>query len=90
MGIWSCIGTSIEEVKNSLYQGISGIGIDQDRLDYGYRSGLTGIVQRPQLKGVLDRRTRMGLSEEAEYAFMASKDAFRWPVSMMPICYPTK
>lgn len=76
MGIWSCIGTSIEEVKNSLYQGISGIGIDQDRLDYGYRSGLTGIVQRPQLKGVLDRRTRMGLSEEAEYAFMASKDAF--------------
>ena len=77
MGIWSCIGTSIEEVKNSLYQGISGIGIDQDRLDYGYRSGLTGIVQRPQLKGVLDRRTRMGLSEEAEYAFMASKDAFQ-------------
>ena len=77
MGIWSCIGTSIEEVRNSLYQGISGIGIDQDRLDYGYRSGLTGIVQRPQLKGVLDRRTRMGLSEEAEYAFMASKDAFQ-------------
>ena len=77
MGIWSCIGTSIEEVKNSLYQGISGIGIDQDRLDYGYRSGLTGIVQRPQLKGVLDRRTRMGLSEEAEYAFMASKDAYQ-------------
>lgn len=77
MGIWSCIGTSIEEVKNSLYQGISGISIDQDRLDYGYRSGLTGIVQRPQLKGVLDRRTRMGLSEEAEYAFMASKDAFQ-------------
>ena len=77
MGIWSSIGTSIEEVKNSLYQGISGIGIDQDRLDYGYRSGLTGIVQRPQLKGVLDRRTRMGLSEEAEYAFMASKDAFQ-------------
>jgi len=77
MGIWSCIGTSIEEVKNSLYKGISGIGIDQDRLDYGYRSGLTGIVQRPQLKGVLDRRTRMGLSEEAEYAFMASKDAFQ-------------
>ena len=76
MGIWSCLGTSIEEVKNSLYNGKSGIGIDQDRLDYGFRSGLTGIVQRPQLKGLLDRRTRMGLSEEAEYAFMASKDAF--------------
>ena len=76
MGIWSCLGTSIEEVKESLYTGKSGIGLDQDRLDYGFRSGLTGIVKRPQLKGVLDRRTRMGLSEEAEYAFMASKDAF--------------
>ncbi len=76
MGIWSCIGTSIDEVTESLYTGRSGIGLDQDRLDYGYRSGLTGIVKRPQLKGVLDRRTRTGMSEEAEYAYMASKDAF--------------
>ena len=77
MGIWSCLGTSLEEVKESLYQGKSGIGVDQDRIDYGFRSGLTGIVERPVLKGLLDRRTRMGLSEEAEYAFMASRDAFQ-------------
>ncbi len=77
MGIWSCLGTNLEEVCHSLYHGISGIGIDQDRIEYGFRSGLTGIVKRPQLKGLLDRRTRMGLSEEAEYAFMASKEAFQ-------------
>ena len=77
MGIWSCLGTNLEEVKESLYNGKSGIGVDQDRMEYGFRSGLTGIVQRPQLKGLLDRRTRMGLSEEAEYAFMASKEAFQ-------------
>ena len=76
MGIWSCLGTSVDEVKNSLFTGKSGIGIDNERLEYGFRSGLTGIVKRPQLKGILDRRTRMGLSEEAEYAFMASRDAF--------------
>ena len=76
MGIWSCIGTCLAEVKDSLYHGKSGIGLDQERLDYGYRSGLTGIVKRPLLKGVLDRRTRMGLSEEAEFAYMASKEAF--------------
>ncbi len=76
MGIWSCLGNNVEEVRQSLYTGRSGIGLDQDRLDYGFRSGLTGIVARPQLKGVLDRRTRVGLSEEAEYAFMASKEAF--------------
>ena len=77
MGIWSCIGTNIDEVKTSLYNGVSGIGVDDDRLAYGFRSGLTGMVKRPQLKGMLDRRTRMGLSEEAEYAFMASKEAFQ-------------
>ena len=77
MGIWSCLGTNLEEVRHSLYHGISGIGVDQDRIDYGFRSGLTGMVKRPQLKGLLDRRTRMGLSEEAEYAFMASKEAFQ-------------
>ena len=77
MGIWSCLGTNLEEVRHSLYHGISGIGIDQDRIDYGFRSGLTGMVKRPQLKGLLDRRTRMGLSEEAEYVFMASKEAFQ-------------
>ena len=77
MGIWSCLGTNLEEVCHSLYHGISGIGIDQDRIDYGFRSGLTGIVKRPQLKGLLDRRTRMGLSEEAEYAFMPSKEDFQ-------------
>ena len=76
MGIWSCLGKDVDEVRQSLYEGKSGIGIDQDRLDYGFRSGLTGILERPQLKGILDRRTRVGLSEEAEYAYMASKQAF--------------
>ena len=76
MGIWSCIGQNVDIVRQSLYAGKSGIGIDPDRLEYGFRSGLTGIVERPQLKKILDRRTRVGLSEEAEYAFMASKEAF--------------
>lgn len=77
MGIWSCLGTSLEEVKESLYNGKSGIGLDEERLTYGYRSGLTGIVEKPVLtKKDLDRHTRAGLSEEAEYAFMASRQAF--------------
>ena len=76
MGIWSCLGDNIEQVKESLYQGKSGIGVDSIRLEYGYRSGLTGLVNRPKLKGVIDRRQRISLSEEAEYAFMAAKEAF--------------
>lgn len=76
MGIWSCLGTNIDEVRESLYNGKSGIGIDEHRKEYGYRSPLTGIVEKPQLKKLIDRHTRAGLPEEAEYAFMASKQAF--------------
>lgn len=77
MGIWSCLGTDIETVKESLYQGKSGIGLDQDRLSYGYRSGLMGIVAKPVItKKDLDRHIRAGMSVEAEYAFMASRQAF--------------
>ena len=76
MGIWSCLGQNLNEVKESLHAGRSGIGVEKERLEYGYRSGLTGIVPRPQLKSTLDRRMRVGLSEEAEYAYMASRQAF--------------
>lgn len=76
MGIWSCLGYNVDEVRQSLYEGKSGIGLEPERLDYGYQSGLTGIVKLPQLKGVIDRRLRRGFSEEAEFAFMASKEAF--------------
>ncbi|GHT77626.1 hypothetical protein FACS189463_3830 [Bacteroidia bacterium] len=61
----------------SLYQGKSGIGIDEMRKNYGYRSPLTGIVERPVLKGVLDRRLRIGLPEQGEYAYMATIEALR-------------
>ena len=76
IGIWSCLGTNIEDVKTSLYEGRSGIGVEQERITYGYQSALTGIVEKPVLKGLLHRRLRVGLSEEAEYAYMAAREAF--------------
>lgn len=76
MGIWSCLGNNLSEVTESLREGRSGIGFDPDRLLYGFRSGLTGIVSKPDLKNIVDRRTRMGLSQQAEYAVMASREAF--------------
>lgn len=77
MGIWSCLGTDIKTVKDSLYNGKSGIGLLPERLEYGYRSGLSGIVEVPVItKQMLDRHTRAGMSEEAQYAYMASRQAF--------------
>lgn len=77
MGIYSCIGKNLDEVKESLYTGRSGIGIEQIRSEYGYRSPLTGILERPQLKGVLDRKLRNNLAEEGEYAYVATVQALQ-------------
>lgn len=76
-GIWSCLGQNLDQVRESLFAGKSGVGIDPERKEYGYRSALTGIVSQPVLKGVLDRRLRAGMSQEAEYAFMAASQAFK-------------
>ena len=76
MGIWSCIGRNKAEVSASLRAGKSGIGYDAARKEYGFRSPLTGIVETPDLKALLHRRLRTGMSQEAMYAYMASREAF--------------
>ena len=76
MGIWSCIGKNQSEVYASLRAGRSGIGYDPARKEYGYHSPLTGIVETPDLKPLLPRRMRVGMSQEAMYAYMASREAF--------------
>ena len=75
MGIWSCIGQDLQTVTESLRQGLSGIGVQPERKALGYHSLLSGIVPRPDLKPLLDRRLRNTLSEEAEYAYMATREA---------------
>ena len=77
MGIYSCIGTTLEEVKESLYNGKSGIGVDKKREEMGYISSLTGILPTPDIKKLLDRRKRMCLPEQGAYAFLATLDAFK-------------
>jgi 3-oxoacyl-[acyl-carrier-protein] synthase-1 len=77
IGAWSCLGKNIEEVKHSLFTGKSGIGFSQERKDLGYRSALTGIVERPVLKSLLDRRQRISLGEPAEFAYMATIEALK-------------
>ncbi len=77
IGIYSCIGKNLEEVNQSLFTGKSGVILDPKRKEMGYRSGLTGYVERPKLKGVLDRRARIMLAEQGEYAFMSTVEALK-------------
>lgn len=75
IGIYSCLGTSIDKVKESLYNGQSGIGTDPLRKELGFRSSLTGILPKPELKELLKRRLRIGLAEQGEYAYLATLQA---------------
>ena len=77
IGIYGCIGKNLEEVNQSLHEGKSGVILDQKRKEMGYRSGLRGHVERPKLKGVLDRRARVMLAEQGEYAYMSTVEALK-------------
>lgn len=77
MGIYSTIGKNLEEVTDSLFKGKSGIVIDPKREEYGFRSALTGAINRPNLKGILPRRERIGLPEQGEYAYIATMEALK-------------
>lgn len=77
MGIYSVLGKNVEEVRESLYAGKSGIIFDPVRKEMGFRSALTGMVERPILKGTLDRRMRVGLPVQGEYAYIATVEALQ-------------
>lgn len=77
MGIWSCLGTTLDAVRDALYEGHSGIVVDPVRIGLGFRSPLTGKVEEPQLKGELPRSQRVYMPEQAQYAYCATRDALK-------------
>ena len=76
MGIWSCIGQDLQTVTESLRKGESGVIFVPDRIKHGLHGGLVGNVLRPNLKPLLPRKFRDTMSEDAEYAYMAARQAF--------------
>lgn len=75
MGIWSCLGKTLEEVRDSLYNGKSGIIFNRDRKEAGFRSALCADIERPDLKPFVSRNLRQFMPEEAQYAYMATRSA---------------
>src|SRR5574344_97846 len=77
MGIWSCLGKTLDEVRDSLYEGRSGIVFDPERKEIGFRSALTGKVEVPDLKKELSRSQRVFMPQQAKFAYCATRDALR-------------
>lgn len=77
LGIYSCLGTNLDEVLDALYNGKSGIIFDPARKELGFRSGLTANVPTPDLKGVIHRNQRVYMPQEAKYAYVATCEAMK-------------
>ena len=77
MGIYSCLGENLDEVKESLYAGKSGIIFDSERKEFGYRSALTGMVKDPEIKKLLNRRQRVSMGQESKFAYIATLEALK-------------
>jgi len=77
MGIYSCLGKTLDEVRESLYNGKSGIVFAPERKEMGFRSALTAKLEEPELKKLLSRSQRVYMPEQAKYAYCATLDALR-------------
>ena len=77
MGIYSCLGKTLDEVRESLYNGKSGIIFVPERKEMGFRSALTAKLEEPDLKKMLSRSQRVYMPEQAKYAYCATVDALR-------------
>ncbi len=77
IGIYSCLGKTLDEVRDSLYTGKSGIIFDPVRKEMGFRSALTAHLEIPDLKKELSRSQRAYMPEQAKYAYCATVDALR-------------
>ena len=76
MGSVSCIGNNLEEISNSLRQGISGISKNDEYNDLGFRSKVSGSVLI-DLKGLIDRKLFRFMGEAAAYSYLSALDALR-------------
>jgi len=73
MGITSCLGNTLEDVKDSLYEAKSGIEFDQEWADLGIKSNVRG---RPSLtdadfKELIPKQSLRFMGTNAKYCYIA-------------------
>ena len=76
MGSISCIGNNLDEISNSLKQGISGISKNDEYNDLGFRSKVSGSISI-DLKDLIDRKLFRFMGEAAAYSYISALDALR-------------
>ncbi len=74
IGIVSCLGNDIQTVGTALREGRSGIVIDPQRVDLGFRSPLTGQINDFDFS-VLSRKQRKSMPDFAVWTYKTAVDA---------------
>jgi 3-oxoacyl-[acyl-carrier-protein] synthase-1 len=75
VGIISCLGCDSQTVTAALRAGRSGIVVDEQRLELGFRSPLTGRINDFDEKKVLSRKERKTMPDFAVQAYAAAQQA---------------
>ena len=74
VGIKSCIGSTYDEVLNSLKNGKSGITGNETYKEMGFRSQVSGSVDI-NFAELIDRKLYRFMGEASAYSYLAAKDA---------------
>jgi 3-oxoacyl-[acyl-carrier-protein] synthase-1 len=74
IGIVSCLGNDLQTVGESLRAGRSGIVVDPQRTELGFRSPLTGLVQNLD-SSILSRKQRKSMPEFAVWSYASAISA---------------
>jgi 3-oxoacyl-[acyl-carrier-protein] synthase-1 len=76
IGIVSCLGNDLETVGAALREGRSGIVVDPQRLELGFRSPLTGKINDFDTS-LLSRKQRKSMPDFAVWAYGSARDALQ-------------
>ncbi len=74
-GIVSSLGNNKKEVKDSLYEGRSGITFQQEYADRGMRSHVAGSVKNLNIEELIDRKLLRFMAKGHAYAWIAMQEA---------------
>lgn len=75
MGIVSSLGNNKVEVKDSLYEGRSGITFQQEYADRGLRSHVAGSIKNLDIEALIDRKLLRFMAKGHAYAWLAMQEA---------------
>ncbi|MCF8187029.1 MAG: beta-ketoacyl-ACP synthase I [Sulfuritalea sp.] len=75
MGIVSSLGNNVAEVKESLYEGRSGITFQQEYADRGLRSHVAGSIKNLDIEALIDRKLLRFMAKGHAYTWLAMQEA---------------